>query len=112
MRNRHDPVDHVRTHYQRAGQSMVDTYSWPGFVLLAVGIIAVMGAISAAAYQRHELLATIAPLAFITVVAGSAWIAVESRRPRRIEALWHSRHGDRMALRPTHPTPALISTTR
>ena len=88
MRNRHDPVDHFRTHHQRAGQSMVDTYSWPGFLLLATGIVGLIAGIAAAAYQRHDLLTTMAPLAFVTLVAGSAWIAVENRRPQRIELLW------------------------
>lgn len=44
---------------------MINTYCWPGFVLLAVGIIALVGRVAAAAYQPHDLLATIDEVASV-----------------------------------------------
>ena len=87
-----DPVDHVRTHHQRAGESMIDTYFWPGFLMLAVGIIALIGCVASAAYQRLDLLAGIGLVALVAVVAGSLLITLEHRRVRRIEARWIAEH--------------------
>ncbi|HUO36380.1 MAG TPA: protein UsfY [Mycobacterium sp.] len=87
-----DPVDHSRTHHQHAGESMIDTYSWPGFFLLAVGLIALAGCVAAAAYHHSEWLLTAGVVALATVGAGSAWLAIEHRRVRRNEARWHAAH--------------------
>lgn len=52
----HDPTDHFRTTHQQAGQSMIDVYHWPGLFLIAVGVIALMGCVAAAAYGHPEWL--------------------------------------------------------
>jgi uncharacterized membrane protein YcjF (UPF0283 family) len=88
----HDPVDHSRTHNQHAGESMIDVYFWPGFFLLAGGVLAVFGCLAAAAYQHHEWLLTTAVIAVVAFAAGSAWIALEHRRVRRVEARWLADH--------------------
>jgi hypothetical protein len=88
----HDPVDHSRTHNQHAGESMIDVYFWPGFFLLAMGLVALVGCLAAAAYKHHEWLLTTGVIALASVAAGSAWIAVERRRVRRIEARWMAVH--------------------
>ncbi len=88
----HDPVDHSRTHHQHAGESMIDVYFWPGFFLLALGMVALIGCVSAAAYKHHEWLLTTGVVALASVAAGSAWIALEHRRVRRIEARWRADH--------------------
>lgn len=87
-----DPVDHVRTHHQHAGESMIDNYFWPGFFLLAMGLMALIGCVAAVAYQRHDLLGTVALVALVAVAAGSLWITLEHRRVRRIEARWKAEH--------------------
>jgi len=88
----HDPVDHSRTHHQHAGESLIDVYFWPGFFLLAVGLVALVGCVAAAAYKHHEWLLTTGVVALASVAAGSAWIAVEHHRVRRIEARWRADH--------------------
>ena len=87
-----DPVDHSRTHNQHAGQSMIDTYSWPGFLLLAVGLLALACFVAAAAYNHHEWLMATGVIALTSLAAGTAYIAVEHRRVRRIEARWIADH--------------------
>lgn len=87
-----DPTDHSRTHIQHAGESMIDNFAWPGFFLLAVGIIALVGCVAAAAYDRQDLVMTVGLVALAAVAAGSAWIAVEHRRVLRIEARWLADH--------------------
>jgi uncharacterized membrane protein YcjF (UPF0283 family) len=71
---------------------MIDTYFWPGFFLLAIGILALVFCVAAAAYKHHEWLLTTGVVALIAVTAGSAWIAMEHRRVRRIEARWLAEH--------------------
>jgi protein-S-isoprenylcysteine O-methyltransferase Ste14 len=88
----HDPIDHSRTHHQHAGESMIDAYFWPGFFLLAVGLIALVACVAAAAYKHHEWILTTGLVALTAVAAGSAWIALEHRRIRRIEARWRADH--------------------
>ena len=88
----YDPVDHSRTHHQHAGESMIDVYFWPGFLLLAVGMVALVGCVAAAAYKHHEWLLATGVVALASVAAGSGWIAWEHRRVRRIEARWLADH--------------------
>ena len=71
---------------------MNDVYIWPGFFLLAVGVVALNGCVAAAAYNHHEWLLTPGVVALVSVVAGAAWIVVEHRRVRRIEARWMDAH--------------------
>ena len=71
---------------------MIDTYFWPGYFLLVVGIIALIGCVASAAYQRLDLLATVGLVALLAVAAGSLWITLEHRRVRRIEARWIAEH--------------------
>src|SRR5262245_37925279 len=54
----HDPTDHARTTQPHAGVTMKDNYFWPGFILLALGVIAMIGTVAAAAYRHHEWIAT------------------------------------------------------
>ncbi|MBV9092119.1 MAG: UsfY protein [Mycobacteriaceae bacterium] len=88
----HDPVDHSRTHHQHAGESMIDTYLWPGFFLLAVGLIALIACVAVAAYKHHEWIMATGVVALASMAAGSAWIAMEHRRVRHIEARWMADH--------------------
>ena len=88
----HDPTDHVRTTQPHAGESLIDTYFWPGLFFLAVGVIALVAGVAATAYQRHEYLLIIGVIALVAVLAGTAWLIVEHRRVRRIEARWLAQH--------------------
>ena len=88
----HDPTDHSRTYQPHAGESMIDVYFWPGFFLIAVGVVAVVAFVAALAYQRPELLVWAGLTAVLTVSGGVSWLGVERRRVRRIEARWLAEH--------------------
>jgi hypothetical protein len=92
-----DPTDHSRTHHPYAGESMIDVYFWPGLFLIAVGVLALVGCISALAYRNTDLLIWAGLTAGLTFAGGVSWLAVEHRRVRRIEAQWLADHpaGDR-----------------
>jgi hypothetical protein len=92
-----DPTDHSRTTQQHCGEAMIDTYFWPGFFLLAVSVLAVIGCVAAAAYRHTELLLTTGSIGAGAAIAGAAWVAMERRRVRRIEARWMAEH-------PSEPT--------
>jgi hypothetical protein len=87
-----DPVDHSRTHFQHAGESMIDVYFWPGLFLIAVGVVALVGCIAALAYHHPELLVWAGLTAILTFAGGVSWLAVEHRRVRRVEARWRAEH--------------------
>lgn len=93
----HDPTDHSRTYQPHAGESMIDVYFWPGFFLIAVGVVAVIGCVAALAYMHPELLVWAGLTAVLTFGGGVSWLHVERRRVRRIEARWLADH-------PTHPS--------
>ena len=50
----HDPTDHSRTYQPHAGESMIDVYFWPGFFLIAVGVVALVGCVAALAYNTQN----------------------------------------------------------
>ena len=89
-----DPTDHARTHHAHAGLTMKDTYFWPGLLLLAIGVIGMIGTVAAAAYRHHEWIATTALVAGIATVAGALWLIVERRRVIRNEERWLADHPD------------------
>jgi len=88
----HDPTDHVRTYQPHMGESLIDTYFWPGLLFLAVGVVALASGVAAAAYERHEYLLIIGVIALVAVTAGTLWMVMEHRRVRRIEARWIAEH--------------------
>lgn len=95
-----DPVDHSRTHNQHAGESMIDTYIWPGFFMLAIGLLALACFVAAAAYNHHEWLWATGVIALTSLAAGTACIVVEHRRVLRIEARWIAHHPTAQSHRP------------
>jgi uncharacterized membrane protein YcjF (UPF0283 family) len=89
MGDRHrDPTDHFRTTQPHAGITMKDNLFWPGFILLAVALSGVIGALAAAAYRHYEWLATTVLVAVLGTVAGALWFVVECRRVTRIDEQW------------------------
>jgi hypothetical protein len=85
-------VDHSRTTQPHAGESMIDTLWFPGLLLIAVGIIGLVGIVASAAYGNTEW---VLPLALVTgavVTAGGGLIFLEHRRVNRIEQLWRAEH--------------------
>lgn len=96
----HDPTDHSRTYQPHAGESMIDVYFWPGFFLIAVGVVALVGCVAALAYKHPELLVWAGLTAALTVGGGVSWLHVERRRVRRIEARWLAEHPVKPSHRP------------
>ncbi len=87
-----DPTDHFRTTHQRAGESMIDAYCWPGLFLIALGVLAVSGCLAAAAYRHQEMLLTTGAIGVVAIAIGASWIVVEHRRVRRMERRWLAEH--------------------
>ncbi len=81
----HDPTDHHRTTQPHAGMAMKNNFLWPGLILLAVAVFAMISTAVAAAYQRYEWLATTVLIAVLGTVAGALWFVVEHRRVNRID---------------------------
>ena len=96
----HDPTDHSRTHHQHAGESMIDVYFWPGLFLIAVGIVALVGCLAAAATRHTEWLWATGLTAVISAGAGAIWLVVERHRVRRVEAKWLADHPGKASRRP------------
>lgn len=86
----HDPTDHFRTTQPHAGITMKDNLFWPGFILLAVALSGVIGALVDAAYRHYEWLATMGLVAVLGTVAGALWFVVECRRVTRIDEQWNA----------------------
>jgi uncharacterized membrane protein YcjF (UPF0283 family) len=94
----HDPSDHSRTTHEHCGITMKDNFYWPGFILLAIGVLGMISTVSAAAYQHQEWIATTALVAVLATLSGTLWLLEERRRVLRIERQWftehpHRRHG-------------------
>ena len=96
----HDPVDHVRTTRSHAGESLIDVMSWPGFLSIVVGVIAVFRCLTAFARGHASLGVTTGVIAIVAVTFGLVWLTVEHRRVRRIENRWHDEHPEARRQRP------------
>lgn len=95
-----DPVDHVRTTRSHAGESMIDVVSWPGYLLVVAGVIAVVGSLAAFGTGHQAQGMTTGIIAVATMTVGLVWLAIEHRRVRRIEERWHDAHPDALRQRP------------
>jgi hypothetical protein len=90
MANSHDPTDHFRTTHPHAGESFIDAYCWPGLLSIALGMIALVGCVAAAAYGRHEWILTTATVGVLAIAGGVAWLVLEHRRVLRVESRWRA----------------------
>lgn len=96
----HDPVDHMRTTRPYAGESMIDVVCWPGYLLVVVGVIAVVGSLAAFGTGHGSQGMTTGVIAVIAMTLGLVWVAVEHRRIRRIADQWYDQHPDVRRQRP------------
>ncbi|MGE0218455.1 protein UsfY [Mycolicibacterium sp.] len=92
MADAHDPTDHFRTTHQHAGESFIDTYCWPGLLSIALGVMALIGCVASAAYQRHDWVPTTGLVGILAIAGGIAWLVIEHHRVLRIERLWQAEH--------------------
>lgn len=96
----HDPVDHLRTTRTHAGESMIDVASWPGYLLVLLGVIATVGSLAAFGTGHGAQGMTTGVAAVLAVTLGLVWVAVEHRRVRRIAERWYDQHPDVRRQRP------------
>lgn len=90
-----DPVDHVRTTLQHAGESFIDTLWWPGLILIGVGTALIAGTVAATAYGNPDLSLVLGLIAGALVTAGALLVALEHQRVKRVERKWRAEHRDR-----------------
>lgn len=96
----HDPVDHMRTTRLHAGESLTDTLSWPGYLSLAVSVIAVFRCLVAFGTGHSDRGMIAAAIAILALTLGLAWLTVERRRVRRTEDRWYDEHPQARRQRP------------
>lgn len=94
MTVRQNPTDHARTTHQRAGEWFKNSRDALGLVLLAVGVVALVVCLAAAAYGSTGWSFLMGSIAGVAGAAGAAWLFFEGRRVRRVEA-WRSADLDR-----------------
>jgi hypothetical protein len=96
----HDPVDHVRTTRSHAGESLIDVMSWPGYLLIVMGVIAIFRCLATLG-TGHESRSVIAGvIAIVAVALGLVWLTVEHRRVRKVENRWLDEHPEARRQRP------------
>jgi uncharacterized membrane protein YcjF (UPF0283 family) len=85
-----DPIDHHRTRQPRAGESMKSGVTTPGFVLLAVGVVAFVVCLDS--FAQHQVAVGIGAVAvaLLATGAGFGWLGMESRRIRQVQRQWRS----------------------
>jgi hypothetical protein len=91
----HDPVDHVRTTQNHAGESFTDTLWLPGLFLLMLGIVTIAGFVAATAYGHPGAQLPLGLIAGALVTAGAVLITLEHQRVKRVERRWLAAHPDR-----------------
>ncbi|ASW96003.1 protein UsfY [Mycobacterium intracellulare] len=95
-----DPIDHARTTRPHAGESLIDVMSWPGYLFMLVGVIAVFRCLVAlgTGHETRSLIGGAIAIAAITV--GLVWLKVERGRVRKLENRWYDEHPDAHRQRP------------
>lgn len=81
-----DPVDHSRTHMPRAGESMKDARSLPGYVAIGLAVAAFCGCLGASAVGNITWAVPLGVVALVVAIAGGMWVYLEHRRAARIAA--------------------------
>lgn len=87
-----DPVDHLRTTRPLAGESLIDVWHWPGYLMVVAGVIGGVGSLAAFGTGHHAEGMTAGVAAIVVAVIGLAWLAIEHRRIRRVANRWYAEH--------------------
>lgn len=95
-----DPIDHARTTRPHAGESLIDVMSWPGYLFVVVGVIAVFRCLVAlgTGHDGRSLISGV--IAIAATAVGLVWLKVERARIRRLENRWYDEHPDAYRQRP------------
>ncbi|OHV05163.1 UsfY protein [Mycobacterium talmoniae] len=73
---------------------MKDNLLWPGLILLAVALSAMVSTAVVAAYRHYEWLGATVLIAVLGTVAGALWFVVEFRRVTHMDEQWARAHRD------------------
>ena len=87
-----DPVDHVRTTRQHAGETMKAGVNAPGLIAVGLGILSLV--IGLAGFATATTTAGIAGIvgAVVLMGGGLAWLAYTHRRVHERQKAWHRDH--------------------
>ena len=86
MTVRQNPTDHARTTHQRAGEWFKNSRDAVGLILLAVGVVAMVICLAAAAHGSTGWAILLGSVAAVAGASGMAWLLVEGRRVGKVEA--------------------------
>lgn len=86
MAVRQNPTDHARTTHQRAGEWFKNSRDALGLLLLAVGVLAMVICLAAAAHGNTGSALVLGSIAIVAGGAGTTWLLIEGRRVGRVEA--------------------------
>jgi len=95
MALRQNPTDHARTTQQRAGEWFKNSRDALGLLLLAVGAVAMVICLAAAAHGNTGSAALTGSVAIAAGGAGATWLFIEGRRVGRVEAKRSAKRGRR-----------------
>jgi hypothetical protein len=83
---RQNPTDHARTTHQRAGEWFKNSRDAVGIGLLAIGVATMVISLAVAAYGNTRWAFVMGGIAGVAGATGAAWLFIEGRRVRRVEA--------------------------
>ncbi|WP_433561369.1 hypothetical protein ACQP1O_27690 [Nocardia sp. CA-151230] len=77
--------DHARTTRSHAGESVVDARNWPGLILFAFGIVALVAALAAAGYGFTGRAVLAGVVCVVWLAAGASLVIGEHARVKHGE---------------------------
>ncbi|MTE15702.1 hypothetical protein [Nocardia aurantiaca] len=77
--------DRARTTRSHAGESMVDARNWPGLILFALGIAALVATLAAAGYGFAGRAIVAGVICVVCLTLGAALVIIEHRRVKHRE---------------------------
>ena len=82
--SQNDPIDLARTHQPRAGVALKDTRAWPGYLLMALAVLALAICLATAATGYSGATIGAGVVAIVAAAVGSIWVFAERRRVARL----------------------------
>ena len=92
MRAINDPADHHRTTQAYAGVAFKARLAIPALVLVAAGVVAIVGSLAALGYMRPHYALLFGLVAFVIGFGCLALALVERARIKKIDRQWHTEH--------------------
>lgn len=95
MGTNNDPVDHHRTTQPYAGIAFKARLAIPALVLVAGGVVAIVGSLAALGYMQPRYALLFGVIAIVIGIGCLALALVERARIKRIDRQWHAEHAPR-----------------